>query len=142
MPVRLIYSSEAAPWLSTAELEQMLHESRIRNKARGITGVLVLVDGVFLQVLEGERFEVDDLMSRIEVDPRHSGVKVFHREEVDGRAFDSWSMAYLHPGAAEVARWAGLDGSSTLPDVLASLERGPNRLPPLYVNILEALATQ
>jgi hypothetical protein len=139
MPIRLIYSSEAAPGLATAELERMLDESRIRNRGRGITGVLVLVDGVFLQVLEGEKDDVEDLMSRIRVDPRHSGVKVFHEEEVDARAFESWSMAYLSPSAEEVSRWAELDGATTMDEVLASLER-PNRLPRMLRNILEAIA--
>jgi len=63
MPYRLVYSSEAAPGLTPAELEGMLAESRIRNKAHGISGVLIFVDGAFLQVLEGEKNDVLDLMA-------------------------------------------------------------------------------
>jgi len=39
--------------MARTDLEQMLTESRLRNVKRGITGVLVFSDGVFLQVLEG-----------------------------------------------------------------------------------------
>lgn len=140
MPYRLIYSSEAAPGLAAAELEGMLAESRIRNKAHGITGVLVLVEGAFLQILEGEKDDILSLMERIERDPRHRGIKVFYEEEVDERAFASWSMAYLSPSAEEVAKWAELDGATTIGNVLAAIESNPGRLPTMVVNILKTIA--
>lgn len=140
MPFRLIYSSEAAPGLAAAQLEEMLAESRIRNLAHGITGVLLFVEGAFLQILEGEKADVHSLMARIEVDPRHHGIKVFYEENVDERAFASWSMAYLSPSAEEVAKWAELDGATTIGDVLASVESNPGRLPVMVVNILKTLA--
>ena len=140
MPFRLIYSSEAAPGLTAVQLEEMLAESRIRNRAHGITGVLVFVDGAFLQILEGEKAEVFSLMERIERDTRHRGIKVFYEEEVDERAFASWSMAYLSPSAEEVSKWAGLDSATTIGNVLASIESNPGRLPKMVVNILKTLA--
>jgi hypothetical protein len=140
MPFRLIYSSEAAPGLAAAELEKMLDESRIRNRVYGITGVLLFVEGAFLQILEGEREDVLGLMERIERDPRHSGVKVFYEQEVDERAFASWSMAYLSPSAEELSKWAELDGATTIGAVLASVESNPGRLPKMVVNILKTLA--
>jgi hypothetical protein len=140
MPFRLIYSSEATPGLAAAELEEMLAESRIRNQVYGITGVLLFVEGAFLQILEGERDDVLGLMERIERDPRHRGVKVFYEQEVDERAFASWSMAYLSPSAEEVAKWAELEGATTIGAVLASIESNPGRLPVMVVNILKTLA--
>ena len=140
MPFRIMYSSEAAPGLAIPELEGMLAESRIRNKAHGITGVLVFVDGAFLQILEGEKDDVLELMARIERDPRHRAIKVFSEQEVDERAFASWSMAYLSPSAEDVARWAELEGTTTMAGVLASVESRPGRLPGMVVNILKALA--
>ena len=142
MPFQLIYSSWAKPELDMADLALMLEESRVRNSARGITGVLILVDGVFFQILEGEKNDVLDLMETIKHDPRHSGVKVYHEQETDERAFASWSMAYLSPSAEEVSRWAELDGTTTIENVLASLEREPGRLPGMVINILKAIAGQ
>src|ERR1700690_2352126 len=101
MPFRLIYSSEAAPSLAARELEEMLAESRVRNRVYGITGVLLFVEGGFLQILEGEKEDVLGLMERIERDSRHHDLKVFYEEEVGERAFPSWSMAYLSPSAEE-----------------------------------------
>src|SRR5271157_3412409 len=123
-----------------ADLARMLEESRTRNQARGITGVLILVDGVFFQILEGEKDTVINLMESIKRDPRHSGVKVYRERETDERAFASWSMAYLSPSAEEVSRWAQLDGSTTIKSVLSSLESEPGRLPGMVVNILKAIA--
>jgi hypothetical protein len=140
MPFRLIYSSEATPGLAAAELEEMLAESRIRNQVYGITGVLLFVEGAFLQILEGEKDDVLGLMERIQRDPRHRGVKVFYEQEVDERAFASWSMAYLSPSAEEVAKWAEFEGATTIGAVLASIESNPGRLPVMVVNILKTLA--
>ncbi|HVO52244.1 MAG TPA: BLUF domain-containing protein [Thermoanaerobaculia bacterium] len=140
MPYRIMYSSEAAAGLATPELEAMLAESRIRNKAHGISGVLVFVDGAFLQILEGEKNDVLDLMARIESDPRHHDIKVFSEGEVDERAFSSWSMAYLSPSAGDVAKWAELEGATTIGSVLEGIESQPGRLPGMVVNILKALA--
>jgi hypothetical protein len=140
MPFRLIYSSAAAPDLDMKDLEQMLEESRVRNKARGITGVLVFVDGVFLQILEGEKDTVLALLKTIARDPRHTNLKVFHEQDTDARAFASWSMAYLSPSAEEVSRWAQLDGATTIDNVLASLESEPRRLSGMVVNMIKAIA--
>ena len=140
MPFRLIYSSEAAPGLAASELEEMLAESRIRNKAHGITGVLLLVEGAFLQILEGEKDDVEDLMVRIQRDPRHHDVKVFYEEEVDERAFESWSMAYLTPSAEELSKWIQLEGATTIGAVLAAVEKNPGRLPGMIVKMLKTIA--
>jgi hypothetical protein len=140
VPYRIMYSSEAAAGLAAPELEGMLVESRIRNRAHGISGVLVFVDGAFLQILEGEKDDVLELMARIERDPRHHDIKVFSEGDVDERAFSSWSMAYLSPSAADVAKWAELEGATTIGDVLASVDGHPGRLPGMVVNILKALA--
>jgi len=140
MPYRLVYSSEATGEMERADLELMLGESRIRNAKRDITGVLVFVDGVFLQVLEGEKDDVDDLMESIRRDTRHCNIKVFHEEEIAVRAFPTWRMAYLSPRTEDVSAWAGLEGAASVESVLATLRSDPNRVPRVLVRLVEALA--
>ncbi len=142
MPYRLIYSSEATEEMSRPDLEQMLVESRLRNTRRHITGVLVFVDGVFLQVLEGERGDVEDLMESIRRDPRHRHIKEFHQEEIDRRAFPNWRMAYLSPRAEEVSAWAGLEGATSIESILATLRLDPGRVPRVLTSLVEALASR
>jgi len=140
MLLQLIYSSEASPDLVLADFEKMLTEFRVRNQARGITGMLLLVEGVFVQILEGESDRVLALMRSLERDGRHHDLKVFYRNFVAERSFASWSMAYLSPSAEEVARWAELGGATTIQDVLASLESDPKRVEGFVVNLLHAIA--
>ena len=142
MTYRLIYSSEATAEMARTDLEQMLTESRLRNAKRGITGVLVFSDGVFLQVLEGERDDVEDLMVSLRRDPRHRNLKVLHEEEIDRRVFPTWKMACLSPRAEEVSAWAGLEGATSIESVLATLRENPDRVPRILTGLVEALAKQ
>lgn len=140
MLLQLIYSSDASPDLELADFEKMLGDFRVRNRARGITGVLLFINGVFVQVLEGDNDRVLSLLRSLERDPRHHDLKVFYRSFVDERSFDSWSMAYLSPSAEEVSRWAELGGATTVEKVIAALENDPKRVESFVVNLLRAIA--
>lgn len=54
-----------------------------------------MLDGVFLQYLEGEIEDVDALFAKISRDVRHRDVKILERRVVDRRMFVDWSMATL-----------------------------------------------
>ncbi len=140
MPYRLIYSSAATAEMGLSELETMLAQSRARNTLRDVTGVLVYVDGVFLQILEGERDAVGALMEKISRDPRHRDLKVFHEEEIEKRTFGSWRMAFVSPSPQEMAAWAGLDGATTVEETLETLRREPGRVPRVVFAVLEAVS--
>jgi hypothetical protein len=140
MPIQIMYSSQASESMSVAKLEEILADARAGNQARNITGALVYVDKVFFQILEGEKDVVRNLMASIASDSRHKSVKVFYEAEVEARAFESWSMAYLSPTAEEMSTWAGLPATTTVEELLADVNRDPHRVPRLLVNVLEALA--
>jgi hypothetical protein len=90
---RLIYTSRARMPVDTKAL---LAQAQINNALRGITGGLALLDGVFIQYLEGSEAAVTDVFERIRRDPRHQDVKVLEQRAVKGRMFGDWSMAALH----------------------------------------------
>jgi Sensors of blue-light using FAD len=140
MTYRIIYSSQATADMSVEALEEILVDARAGNEARGITGALVYVDGVFLQILEGDKGTVLDLMHNIAGDARHSSVTVFHEAEVDQPLFSGWRMAYLSAAPEQLAVWAGLEGTATLDDILASVRDRPGRAAHVATGILEALA--
>ncbi len=135
-----MYSSQATKPMTMADLENILADARAGNMARNVTGALVYVDGVFFQLLEGEKDVVRNLMSSIANDGRHQSVKVFHEVEVDKRAFESWSMAYLGPTTAQMSTWAGLPATTTVGELLADVSRDPGRVPRMLTNVLKALA--
>ena len=55
MTYRIIYASNATSPLQTDDLEELLDQAMRRNAAQDITGALVYSEGMFLQILEGDR---------------------------------------------------------------------------------------
>ena len=140
MPYQIMYSSQATRPMTVSGLEEILTDARTGNQARNVTGALVYVDDVFFQLIEGDEDVVRNLLASIASDSRHQSVKVFYEAEVDVRAFESWSMAYLSTTAAQMSHWAGLPGTATVEELLAEVNRDPRRVPRILVNVLKALA--
>jgi hypothetical protein len=94
MLARLIYASKAAAFRA-ADLADILEVSRTDNQKAGITGALGLLDGVYLQYLEGDDAALEALYAKIQVDLRHQAPVVLDRTFIAVRAFPGWSMAML-----------------------------------------------
>jgi len=124
MTYQVIYSSMAAEHLSLSDLESILVDAREGNKRRGITGALVFVEDVFLQILEGDRDAVQRLMSSIEKDPRHSELHVISESEIDQPMFTAWKMAHLSPAPEQIAAWLGKEGTASVQELKLTPFRG------------------
>lgn len=140
MPYRLIYSSVSSTPMQRDELDDLLEAAQGHNEVEGITGALVYVDGHFLQVLEGERATVEDLMRRIAKDLRHETVAVLQAGEVPAAAFPDWHMAYVSATAEQVSQWAGLGSTRRLPEVWDSLRHNAESTARVTEQILAILA--
>jgi hypothetical protein len=95
MLVRLLYVSKEIASQPSKFAESNIEKFRKRNQANEISGVLCSGEGVFLQVLEGERSAVNKLYVDICMDQRHADIELLHYEEVKERAFHAWSMDYI-----------------------------------------------
>ena len=95
MLVRLLYASRAIDPAS-AEIEQILAQSRQGNPGLGITGILCYGGGIFLQAIEGGRNAVSELYGHIQRDPRHKDVILLHYEEISERRFRGWTMGQVN----------------------------------------------
>jgi hypothetical protein len=93
---QLVYVSSARTGLREDDLHDILCHARQTNKAMGISGMLVYLDGYFLQVLEGRPERVRALYARIAADPRHGGARVLIESDIAERAFPDWSMGFRH----------------------------------------------
>ncbi|MFM6929318.1 MAG: BLUF domain-containing protein [Bdellovibrio sp.] len=91
----LVYISHAADDLSYSDIRNILDVSRMHNAEVGITGILILRDGYFLQVLEGDEAQIKSLVSRIDEDDRNHSLKVIIEDHSEKRLFSEWSMAFL-----------------------------------------------
>ncbi len=90
----LIYSSQATVRLGQAGLLDLLKHARLRNEPRGLTGMLLYRDGLYLQFLEGTPNEVAGLLDRLRGDPRHKNIRIRREGNLTRRLFPNWSMAY------------------------------------------------
>ncbi len=97
---QLLYVSNTARDIAFGELNTILMTSRRNNEALGITGLLLHIDGGFLQVLEGEERAVRDIYARICADKRHWNTHVLLDREAP-RAFYDWSMGFEHLDGTE-----------------------------------------
>lgn len=111
----LIYSSFATVRLSQRDLIDLLKAARVRNEARGLTGMLLYRDGTYLQYLEGRRSDIEELLERLSRDPRHRDIRILKEGSAPARLFPEWSMAYKN--------LAGLR-SSHLPGYSEALQAG------------------
>lgn len=91
----IAYISTEARRLSRADIQDILRVSRMKNTMRRLTGVLLYYDGVFLQVLEGEHDQLDELMTVLRLDRRHGEIRVMLDETTTERHFPDWSMAFV-----------------------------------------------
>lgn len=89
---QLVYMSRAVVRLDSLGFHRLLWQSMRDNLQADITGLLIHLDGHFLQVLEGEEENLDQLMEKIMRDPRHSDVRLIDYHTITERDFPLWSM--------------------------------------------------
>jgi hypothetical protein len=96
---RLIYYSRnrilGTPAQVTAEVNTILASAQRNNSLRCVTGALIFNAGIFAQVLEGTRRDVELTFERIQRDARHSDVEVLAFAQAQNRQFPSWSIAFM-----------------------------------------------
>jgi hypothetical protein len=101
---RLVYRSrtatEVAPAEQQRELAAILAAARARNARLRLTGALMLQDGAFVQVLEGELAALEAVFESICRDQRHTALTLIELTPIDARAFTDWSMAWISEDAA------------------------------------------
>lgn len=103
----IVYVSTATLGLNPEELGELLDVSRRNNQRDGITGMLLYVEGNFMQAIEGARDRMGDLYQRLERDPRHHGVTKLVDEPLAHRQFAQWSMAFRQVTLASVRAMEG-----------------------------------
>ena len=95
----VLYVSKSA--LSTESdydiVQQIAKASAQANSLIGLTGALIFTGTHFVQILEGDRAEIDRLLTVIERDTRHTEMRIVERKSIAKRRFSTWSMAYMGP---------------------------------------------
>jgi hypothetical protein len=115
---QLVYVSVARAPFTAVDLADLLEQSRERNLATGITGLLLHDDGNFMQALEGDREAVLSIFESIKRDTRHRDVLTLLTHQVDQRDFAKWSMA-----------WRWLDADESRPEGFSAFFDQPVDVP-------------
>ena len=95
MLIRLLYISRAAGAITSTVTGSILESARVHNRVAGITGILCQGQGLYIQILEGERASVNRLYATLIKDKRHQDVELVSIEEIQKRKFPEWSMAHV-----------------------------------------------
>ncbi len=91
---QLVYVSSATWPMNNEDLNMILDISRANNQRLGVTGLLLHIDQGFLQVLEGPKDAVLELLAKIQKDIRHIGLRVLIQQEIAERLFADWFMGF------------------------------------------------
>lgn len=118
---RLIYLSTATQDIPLADVNRIVARSQVRNRQLDVTGMLLFNRPEFVQVLEGRREALDDVIARIAADPRHRAVRIIDRSAVTTRHFERWSMELLITDVLRDAVDELKAGRMTLPSLLDAM---------------------
>jgi hypothetical protein len=126
---RLLYRSRATPE-AAADLDfvvqQIIGAAIGRNRTVGLTGLLLTVQGIFLQALEGDIDAVRETYARISMDPRHHDLQIISQGHVEKRLFGDWNMCARALAPSDIAILDVIDTKGSLhPETLtaASIQR-------------------
>ena len=92
---QICYMSRATAF-DESTIRSIVEIAQARNRADGITGLL-LSDGTrYLQAIEGAEPALRACYERIRRDPRHHDIVTVNDAAVEGRQFGGWSMLRRH----------------------------------------------
>ena len=95
MMIRMVYASRSTGLLAPGDVKDIVRSSVRHNTPLGITGALLLSNGIFLQCLEGDHLPVNALYHRILLDRRHRDPAILAYHEIDVRLYASWNMGLV-----------------------------------------------
>lgn len=93
--LRLTYVSRYNTDNANIEVARILEQAQRNNERNGITGALVINDNYFLQVIEGARPVINNLLKKLIEDKRHFSLQIIKCCEIEERRWNKWSMKYL-----------------------------------------------
>ena len=100
--VRLVYVSTSINEVDSDTLQSILSTAQTNNDAHDLTGLLVFDDKYFVQLIEGGRSAVSQLLGNLYRDTRHKDLVVLGFDVVHQRQFPNWSMQFVP--AADVTK--------------------------------------
>ncbi len=92
-PIRMLaYRSRAIAAPTDHELDLLLSNAQVRNRAETLSGLLIYDQGSYFQWLEGPQEALQRVWNSIQRDPRHRDLQILREETMPKRFFGDWDM--------------------------------------------------
>ncbi|WP_209348423.1 BLUF domain-containing protein [Pontixanthobacter sp. CEM42] len=88
----LIYVSTVADGVKREDVDALADAAATNNALAGVTGMLAYNGQHFMQLLEGRRDVIDELIEKVSLDARHRDLAIIRREDKTTRECPDWSM--------------------------------------------------
>jgi methanogenic corrinoid protein MtbC1 len=122
----LTYRSRSTAAMSELDLHRLAKAAQHRNRAEGVTGMLVYDAGWIFQQLEGPAAGLARIWQAIQRDPRHDAIEVLNQGPLARRCFDDWDLRLSVYGAGAGCTPPAAD--AVPPDLVSRLYRGEQPL--------------
>ena len=104
-----VYRSKARADITDADIDAILQASRRHNEAAGVSGMLLLGRGYFVQIIEGTGPTVERTYRRILSDPRHADAVLLYDGSGEPRRFAGCPLGFArmeaHADVPSIARF-------------------------------------
>lgn len=87
----ICYISNFAKGLTNSAISELIDNVNLNNTRQQITGLLILKNKHFFQILEGESQKIDTLFEKIKKDKRHKGIIKLLDTNIDGKIFNDYN---------------------------------------------------
>jgi len=105
--IRVIYLCSAPAGINEHEILRLLKQTRIANRKRNVSGMLLYIGGSFLQTLEGEAAMLDAVSGSVFRDKPGIRLTQITREPICEREFGEWTMGFATVDPLEAGRLLG-----------------------------------
>jgi len=87
----ICYISNFARDLRKDSINELIDFVKEHNTKNNITGLLILKNKHFFQILEGESKKIDRLFNKIKIDPRHKNIITLLDTNIEGKIFNDYN---------------------------------------------------
>ena len=87
----ICYISNFSQDLSKHDIDKLIHTVNKKNKLLDVTGLLIIKNKHFFQILEGEDEKINPLYEKIKIDSRHTGVIRLLNTKIEGKILKDYN---------------------------------------------------
>jgi hypothetical protein len=136
---QLIYTSQSTPEMTEKVLIDILIKAQVNNFRNKLSGMLVLKNSNFMQLIEGNKIDVIALYNKIKNDSRHKNVKIILEAVRSDREMPSWAMGICIEGQSYINEINNKSFYLPMTDVRMICETMSHNVGKSFLNFLNAI---